>query len=55
MMLIHLTPKGHTILQSVIPGHFKQMAAQMAPLSENERKPSCGSLTSSLGTPPPHT
>jgi DNA-binding MarR family transcriptional regulator len=38
MMLIHLTPKGHAMLQEILPGHFKQMAAQMAPLSEHERK-----------------
>jgi DNA-binding MarR family transcriptional regulator len=38
MMLIHLTPKGTAALQEVLPGHFKQMAAQMAPLSEQERK-----------------
>ena len=37
MMLIHLTPKGHSALQEILPGHFKQMAAQMAPLSEHER------------------
>ncbi len=38
MMLILLTPKGHATLESILPGHFQQMAAQMAPLSENERK-----------------
>jgi DNA-binding MarR family transcriptional regulator len=38
MMLIHLTPKGHAALERILPAHFKQMAAQMAPLSENERK-----------------
>ena len=38
MMLIHLTPKGQAALEAVLPGHFKQMAAQMAPLNEHERK-----------------
>jgi len=38
MMLIHLTPKGQATLDGMLPGYFKQMAAQMAPLSENERK-----------------
>jgi DNA-binding MarR family transcriptional regulator len=38
MMLIHLTPKGHAALRQVLPGYFKQMAAQMAPLTEQERK-----------------
>ncbi len=38
MMLIQLTPKGHSTLEAILPGHFQQMAAQMAPLSEQERK-----------------
>jgi DNA-binding MarR family transcriptional regulator len=38
MMLIHLTPKGQAALEGILPGHFKQMADQMAPLSEHERK-----------------
>ena len=38
MMLIHLTAKGQAALEAILPGHFKQMAAQMAPLSEHERK-----------------
>jgi DNA-binding MarR family transcriptional regulator len=38
MMLIHLTPRGHAVLEEILPGHFKQMASQMAPLSEHERK-----------------
>jgi DNA-binding MarR family transcriptional regulator len=38
MMLIHLTPKGQAALEAMLPGHFKQMAAQMAALSEQERK-----------------
>jgi DNA-binding MarR family transcriptional regulator len=38
MMVIHLTPKGHASLEEVMPGHFKQMASQMAPLSEHERR-----------------
>ena len=38
MMRVHMTPKGHATLREVLPGHFKRMAALMAPLSENERK-----------------
>jgi DNA-binding MarR family transcriptional regulator len=38
MMLIHLTPKGEATLESILPGHFKQMADQMASLTEHERK-----------------
>jgi len=38
MMLIHLTPKGHSVLEEILPGHFRQMARQMAPLTEHERK-----------------
>jgi DNA-binding MarR family transcriptional regulator len=38
MMLIHLTQKGHAALREILPGHFKRMAALMAPLSEHERK-----------------
>ena len=38
MMLVHLTHKGHATLKEILPGHFKRMAALMAPLSENERK-----------------
>ena len=38
MMLVHLTSKGTETLEGILPGHFQQMAAQMAPLSEQERK-----------------
>jgi DNA-binding MarR family transcriptional regulator len=38
MMLVHLTPKGQAALEAILPGHFRQMAAQMAALSEHERK-----------------
>jgi DNA-binding MarR family transcriptional regulator len=38
MMLIHMTPKGLATLRGILPGHFKQMAAQMASLNEHERK-----------------
>ena len=38
MMLIHLTPRGQAALEAILPGHFKQMAAQMAPLNEHKRK-----------------
>jgi DNA-binding MarR family transcriptional regulator len=51
MMLIHLTPKGHATLQSLMPGHFKQMAAQMAPLSEHERKTLVRLLNKLAGDP----
>jgi DNA-binding MarR family transcriptional regulator len=51
MMLIHLTPKGHATLESVMPGHFKQMAAQMAPLSESERKTLVRLLNKLAGDP----
>jgi DNA-binding MarR family transcriptional regulator len=38
MMVIHLTPKGIATVREILPGHFKQMAAQMASLSVPERK-----------------
>jgi DNA-binding MarR family transcriptional regulator len=38
MMLVHLTHKGHAALKEILPGHFKHMAALMAPLTEHERK-----------------
>jgi DNA-binding MarR family transcriptional regulator len=38
MMLVHLTHKGHTALREILPGHFRGMAALMAPLSEGERR-----------------
>jgi DNA-binding MarR family transcriptional regulator len=38
MMLIHLTPKGQATLEEMLPGHFKQMATQMAALTLPERK-----------------
>ena len=51
MMLVHLTPKGHETLQEVLPGHFRQMAAQMAPLSEHERKTLVRFLNKVAGMP----
>jgi DNA-binding MarR family transcriptional regulator len=51
MMLVHLTPKGHAALQDVLPGHFRQMAAQMAPLSEQERKTLVRLLSKLAGDP----
>ena len=51
MMLVHLTPKGHETLQEVLPGHFRQMAAQMAPLSEHERKTLVRLLNKVAGMP----
>jgi DNA-binding MarR family transcriptional regulator len=38
MLRVRLTPKGQQALEQVIPGHFKQMAEQMAALTENERR-----------------
>ena len=51
MMLVHLTPKGHSTLREILPGHFKQMAAQMAPLSEHERKTLVRLLNKVAGMP----
>jgi DNA-binding MarR family transcriptional regulator len=51
MMLVHLTPKGHAMLQEILPGHFKQMATQMAPLSEHERKTLVRLLNKLAGDP----
>jgi DNA-binding MarR family transcriptional regulator len=51
MMLVHLTPKGHSTLQEILPAHFKQMAAQMAPLSEHERKTLVRLLNKLAGDP----
>jgi DNA-binding MarR family transcriptional regulator len=38
MMQVHLTQKGQAALRDILPGHFKRMAAIMAPLNEHERK-----------------
>ncbi len=38
MMSVHLTERGHAVLQTVLPSHFKWMAALMAPLAEQDRK-----------------
>jgi DNA-binding MarR family transcriptional regulator len=51
MMLIHLTPKGVAALEAILPGHFQQMAAQMAPLTEEERKTLVRILNKIAGTP----
>jgi DNA-binding MarR family transcriptional regulator len=51
MMLVHLTEKGHATLREILPGHFKQMAAQMAPLSEHERKTLVRLLNKVAGLP----
>ena len=51
MMLVHLTPKGHSTLREVLPGHFKQMAAQMASLTEHERKTLVRLLNKVAGLP----
>jgi DNA-binding MarR family transcriptional regulator len=37
-MSVRLTPRGEKFLMEFLPGHFKAIAAIMAPLSENERK-----------------
>jgi len=38
MMRIHLTAKGHETLRGLLPGYFKQVASQLAGLTEEERK-----------------
>ena len=38
MMRVALTPKGEKFIERLLPGHFKRMAALMAPLSQSERK-----------------
>jgi DNA-binding MarR family transcriptional regulator len=38
MMAVTLTAKGHALLNRVLPGYFRLMAALMAPLSEHERR-----------------
>jgi DNA-binding MarR family transcriptional regulator len=53
MMLIHLTPRGQATLDGILPGHFKQMAEQMAPLSENERRTLVRLLNKLAGQTPP--
>ena len=37
-MSVRLTPAGEEFLHEFLPGHFKAIAAIMAPLTENERK-----------------
>jgi DNA-binding MarR family transcriptional regulator len=54
MMRIHLTPKGHETLLSILPGHFRQMADQMASLTESERK-TLVHLLSKIGSSAPET
>jgi DNA-binding MarR family transcriptional regulator len=38
MMAVKLTPRGHGLLDEVLPGHFQRMAALMAPLPEQDRR-----------------
>lgn len=38
MMLVCLTAKGRSLLQTILPDHFKRMAWLMSPLSEVERQ-----------------
>jgi DNA-binding MarR family transcriptional regulator len=38
MMSVRLTERGHQVLQKVLPGHFRNMARVMSPLSDSERK-----------------
>jgi DNA-binding MarR family transcriptional regulator len=52
MMQITMTSKGLAVLRDLIPGHFKQMAAQMASLSEHERKTLVRLLTKLAAHPP---
>jgi DNA-binding MarR family transcriptional regulator len=52
MMQIRMTSKGLAALRDVIPGHFKQIAAQMASLNEHERKTLVRLLTKLAAHPP---
>lgn len=38
MMLVRLTAKGRTLLEDILPDHFKRMTWLMSPLSEFERQ-----------------
>ncbi len=38
MMSVTLTPKGQALLETILPPHFKRMAALMGSLTEAERK-----------------
>lgn len=38
MLSVTLTAKGRSVLQAILPPHFKRMAALMAPLTPDERK-----------------
>ena len=38
MMSVALSPKGEALMRTILPGHFKIMAALMTELSESERK-----------------
>ena len=38
MMSVHLTDKGHDLLNAILPPHFRLMAALMDGLDEGERK-----------------
>jgi DNA-binding MarR family transcriptional regulator len=38
MMSVNLTPKGEALINHILPGHFRRMAALMSSLSEIERK-----------------
>ena len=38
MMSVRLTGQGHRVLHRVLPGHFRNMARIMSPLSDRERK-----------------
>ena len=52
MMQIRMTEKGLAVLRDIIPGHFKQMAGQMASLNEHERKTLVRLLTKLAAHPP---
>ncbi len=38
MLSVTLTPKGHALLDKIMPEHFRRMAKLMEPLSEAERQ-----------------
>ena len=48
MMSVSLTEHGKARLEKILPGHFRRIAALMAPLSEAERKTLVGLLTKIL-------
>lgn len=48
MVTVELTAEGESLLERILPEHFRQMAWLMAPLSESERKTFVGLLAKLL-------